>query len=177
MLEVLLYPCGFVLFYKIQLNSINFVITGDDRQMQVCNCSQAPLVDGAGYPGKLVPISAYIYFFMIEIILTAHSIIPAAHLWKTGISVLPYVFIPKVFNVTICLPFLPLYPNYRYLVAVNFLSVIALSIVILYSQMYYPTKQNHTSLNPLWSHTEQAANEQLADCISPSPILNRIHFV
>ncbi len=32
---------------------------------------------------------------MIEIIRTEHCIIPATHLQKTGISVLPYVFIVK----------------------------------------------------------------------------------
>ncbi len=35
------------------------------------------------------------YFLMIEIIRTAHSIIPATHLRKMGISVPPYVFILK----------------------------------------------------------------------------------
>ncbi len=59
------------------LNSMKFVITGDDRRMQVCS------------------ISTYNYFFMIEIIRTAHSIIPVTHLRKTGISVPPYVFILK----------------------------------------------------------------------------------
>ncbi len=49
----------------------------------------------AGYLGKLVPISAYNYFFMIEIIRTVRSIIPATHLQKIGISVPPYVFILK----------------------------------------------------------------------------------
>ncbi len=40
-------------------------------------------------------ISAYNYFFMIEIIRTVCSIIPATHLQNTGISVPPYVFILK----------------------------------------------------------------------------------
>ncbi len=44
---------------------------------------------------KLVPISSYNYFFMIEIIRTARSIIPATHLRKIGISVPPYEFILK----------------------------------------------------------------------------------
>ncbi len=34
----------------------------------------------AGWLRKLVPLSACNYFFMIEIIQTAHSIIPAMHL-------------------------------------------------------------------------------------------------
>ncbi len=49
----------------------------------------------AGQLGKLVPISTYNYFLMIEIIRTVRFIIPATHLRKTGISVPPYVFILK----------------------------------------------------------------------------------
>ncbi len=41
---------------------------------------------------------AHNYFFMIEIIRTARSIIPAMHHRKTGISVPPYVFILKGLN-------------------------------------------------------------------------------
>ncbi len=63
-------------FYKIRLNSIKFVIIGSDRRMQVCNRSRA-----------------YNYFFMIEIIRTAHSIIPVTHLRKTGISAPPYMYL------------------------------------------------------------------------------------
>ncbi len=54
--------------------------------MQVCNHS------------KLVPISVYNFFLKIDIIRTAHSIIPATHLRKTGISVPPYVLILKAIN-------------------------------------------------------------------------------
>ncbi len=82
----MLYPCGSCFIFT--LNSIKFVITGDDRRMQGCSRSQAPIE-----PGKLVPISAYNYFYMIEIIRTVSSIIPTMHLQKTGISVLPYVLI------------------------------------------------------------------------------------
>ncbi len=41
----------------------------------------------------------YNYFFMIEIIRTVCSIIPAMHLRKTGISVPPYILILKEKNV------------------------------------------------------------------------------
>ncbi len=50
--------------------------------------------------------SEYNYFFTIEIIRAARSIIPATHLRKIGISVPPYVFILKGITTT-KLPFLP----------------------------------------------------------------------
>ncbi len=61
--------------------------------MQVCIRSRVLIERWAS--GKPVPISECNYIFIIEIIRTARSTIPAKHHRKTGISVPPYVFILK----------------------------------------------------------------------------------